>query len=812
MPRTENAVARRGTLRRLAVASLLAATGLVAINGPWHSRAVAAVPSGYVDELVADGLPAPTSFAALPNGEFLVAQQNGILKLVRASGTVEAAPVADLAATTCTDAPERGLLAVAVDPAFASNRRIYTYRTFKPASGPCVERLSRWEMPAAAATNEFVLVDGIPNPNGNHNGGDIQFGKDGYLYLSVGDGGTGGAPAPLLNTLRGKVVRITTEGDVPSSNPHVSGGSSCRTGDVGASAKCQEIFEIGLRNPFRIAMDPNAAGTRYYINDVGQSAYEEIDYGGTAGANYGWPTREGYCASSDTAPGCTTEPNGARTNPIHAYGRTNGCTTITAGARQLNGTAGWTDGYYFADFGCDTIFLLNESVSPTTAMPWATGIADVTQMRFLGATLLYTTHSGGGQLRRIRAVANEPTTTTSSTTTTTSTTVVAPSTTAVPPGSPAAGRFVTVAPTRVLDTRSGIGGPSGLVTPGQSRRISLILDVPVDATAVALNVTMVDPAGPGWVRLWPAGTVEPETSTVNVNGAGENVANGAIVTLGANRQIDISTSVNTHVLVDLSGYWFRSAPGRGGRYIAFGPDRVLDERDPPGPPSDNGIRTIKMTGSGDPPRLPTAARAVAFTLTVVDAAEPGYATVWPTEAARPTPPNISVLNYGTRDVRANFVIMPLGEDGSISLFSSAQARYVIDVAGYITDESAPLSAAGMYVPVPSQRRVDTRTPLGASRLLPDAMVTLGMPPQIGGPVVASAVVTNLTATKTSGGGFVTAFRGAGTRPLASVLNFTSAGQDRAVLALTAVNEQNQASYVANVATDLVIDLTGYFTA
>ena len=165
-----------------------------------------------------------------------------------------------------------------------------------------------------------MLIDNIPSPNSNHNAGDLNFGKDGYLYASVGDGGrdyagdSGGAgendAARDSHVLQGKILRIAPDGSIPSTNPY-QGADSARcnvTGKTTAGKQCQETFASGLRNPFRMAFDPDAASTRFFINDVGQNAWEEIDEG-EAGADYGWNCREGKHPNSTTGK-CDPAPSG----------------------------------------------------------------------------------------------------------------------------------------------------------------------------------------------------------------------------------------------------------------------------------------------------------------------------------------------------------------------------------------------------------------------------------------------------------------------------------------------------------------------
>ncbi len=284
-------------------------------------------------------------------------------------------------------------------------------------------------MAGNALGSEVVLLDNIPSPAGNHNGGDLQFGKDGALYVSVGDGGCdypGGTPSGCAgandaardrNVLVGKVLRIDRNGAIPAGNPFTGTGTArCNAGAAPVGQICQETFAWGLRNPFRIAFDPNAAGTRFYINDVGQNAWEEIDLG-TAGADYGWNVREGHCANGSTT-SCGAPPPGM-TNPIFDYGRADGCGSITGGAFVPSGVwpAEYQGKYLFADYVCGRIFRLDPNgVGGFTRVDFATGLGggSAVNLRFGpaptgGQALYYTTYASGGQVRRIvHTAANNP--------------------------------------------------------------------------------------------------------------------------------------------------------------------------------------------------------------------------------------------------------------------------------------------------------------------------------------------------------------------------------------------------------------------
>ena len=415
----------RGGRAFSAVLSLTLA--LTAFTFSRTTTAVAAeeLPLGFSDELVAS-VPAATALAFTPDGRLLVTSKSGALRVVTAGGVLLGTPAIDLSNKLCSNS-ERGLLGVAVDPAFSSNHFIYLYYTarkltgcpFKDANGP-VNRVSRFVLPASnviAPTSELVLIDKVPSYNGNHNAGDLRFGKDDKLYISIGDGGCDFAGAHLCgsqndaardrHTLLGKILRVNRDGTIPSDNPF-TGALSARCGITGSTTvgtTCRETYALGLRNPYRFAMDPDASGTRFYINDVGQSQWEEIDLA-APGADYGWNVREGHCATDSTT-NCGAPPPGM-TNPIFDYNQSTGCASVTGGA-FVPADSGWPTSYIgrylFSDYVCGKIFRLDPSGPGFTMSDFATGSGPgaAVHLEFGPATprraLYYATFTG--QVRRI---------------------------------------------------------------------------------------------------------------------------------------------------------------------------------------------------------------------------------------------------------------------------------------------------------------------------------------------------------------------------------------------------------------------------
>jgi hypothetical protein len=184
----------------------------------------------------------------------------------------------------------------------------------------------------------------------------------------------------------------------------------CNTRPAPLFTVCREIYLHGLRNPFRLAFDPNSSGTRFFVNDVGQETWEEIDRA-VKGADYGWNIREGHCATGSTTD-CGPPPTGL-TNPIFDYGRTGGCGTITGGAFVPTAVskawgAKYRWGYFYADYLCNKIFLLTRGFLghwSSTTFAMALGPAGPVALLFAprgGTTsLFYTTYANGGQVHVI---------------------------------------------------------------------------------------------------------------------------------------------------------------------------------------------------------------------------------------------------------------------------------------------------------------------------------------------------------------------------------------------------------------------------
>ena len=276
---------------------------------------------------------------------------------------------------------ERGLLGLAFHPDYETNRFFYVYYTSVANPAPparqtgdiVIARYTTTADPNIAdpASEQIMIVIGHSS-QGNHNGGQLAFGPDGFLYAATGDGGGGGDPfesGQNVNTMLGKLLRIDVNNatapfyQIPPSNPFVSGGpATC--GPAFPGSACDEIWAYGLRNPWRFSFDRTTGDL--YIGDVGQSAWEEIDFqpaGVAGGRNYGWDVLEGglhgaaqvptgNCFENNPAGSCTAFINGGSTLPILEYDRNTGSTVIGGYVyRGLVRSAVWDGRYVFSDYG-----------------------------------------------------------------------------------------------------------------------------------------------------------------------------------------------------------------------------------------------------------------------------------------------------------------------------------------------------------------------------------------------------------------------------------------------------------------------------
>jgi glucose/arabinose dehydrogenase len=368
-------------LRHLRSAFGLLLAGVSTLAPP--PAAAATLPTGFTETRVASGLSNPTAMAFAPDGRLFVCQQGGQLRVIK-DGALLPTPFLTV---TVSSAGERGLLGVAFDPDFATNRFVYVYYT---ATTPAVHnRISRFTAngDVAVAGSEVVILD-LDNLSSatNHNGGAMHFGPDGKLYVAVGENANG-ANAQSFSNLLGKMLRLNANGTIPPDNPFL--GST--------TGRNQAIWALGLRNPFTFNFQPGTG--RMFINDVGQNTFEEIDEG-VAGSNYGWPTTEGP----------TSDPRFR--SPIFTYthgtGGTTGC-AITGGAFYNPPVSqfppAYTGSFFFADF-CSGWIRRLDTVNGNAVSGFATGINSPVDIQVGDDGGLYYLARGSGEVWRVTSTAS----------------------------------------------------------------------------------------------------------------------------------------------------------------------------------------------------------------------------------------------------------------------------------------------------------------------------------------------------------------------------------------------------------------------
>jgi len=290
-----------------------------------------------------NGLSQPVDLQSTPGdtNRLFIVEKAGIIRVFR-DGALLPRPFLDISARVSTGT-EQGLLGLAFHPQFATNRRFYVDYTDGSGDTRVVEFLADAGLDSASATEREILF--VAQPASNHNGGQIAFGPDGYLYVALGDGGGGGDTyhnGQNLGSLLAKLLRLNVDAgssySIPPDNPFVG-----RTG-----AK-EETWDYGLRNPWRFSFD--RLNGDIYIGDVGQNLYEEVDYEPhqAGGKNYGWSIMEGlHCYNAST---CN---RAGLTLPVAEYSHQDGC-SITGGYIYRGSEIPELNGLYFYGDYCTGI-------------------------------------------------------------------------------------------------------------------------------------------------------------------------------------------------------------------------------------------------------------------------------------------------------------------------------------------------------------------------------------------------------------------------------------------------------------------------
>jgi glucose/arabinose dehydrogenase len=663
---------------------------------------------------IASSLGSVTSITNAGDSRLFLTIQTGQVRIFD-GGSVLASPFLDVSPfISCCG--ERGLLSVAFHPQYASNGFLFVYATNAAAGDIEIARYRRSASDANAAdpaSRTVVLT--IPHPTqSNHNGGQLQFGPEGYLYIGTGDGGSGDDPpcnAQNDESPLGKMLRIDVDQNVntppfyavPASNPM-----------AGLPFPRNITWAKGLRNPFRFAFD-RALGD-LWIGDVGQNAWEEVDfqpYSSTGGENYGWKIMEGNHCGAGGAANCPTNPAPPACGsplfryPIHEYAHGTGecsiiggyvyrgsrdqalagsylygdlCTghlwiggqlqAVTAPGLQTFGEG--ADGELYAATGSGNLFLITHPRAPIVT----SFVASPAPPQHFGVPITWTAVATGGiaplQYRFLRYKYATGVWTTVQDYSTSNTLAWSPAASDV-------GAYNLEVWVRNAGSTAAYDAWSGTA-------FSILGSPPAGPPSITgVNPGSGPTSGGGIVTI--SGTNLMEATWVEFDGAlapiSANTATQITVTAPPHAEGAVNVAVTTPggSTVVTNAYTYA-----GNGFFTMVPCRILDTRNPPGPSggpalSANTLRTFPVAGLCG---IPSTARAVVVTLAVVTPDQGGFVRLYPAGIA---PPNTSSINFSAGVTRAGNGIISLGDSGQLTALCTmpgplATAHLVIDLYGF----------------------------------------------------------------------------------------------------------------------------------
>jgi len=387
------------------------------------------------------------------------------------------------------------------------------------------------------------------------------------------------------------------------------------------------------------------------------------------------------------------------------------------------------------------------------------------------------------------------------------------------------GGYRPLAPSRILDTRTGIGGvPVAPIGPNATLTVQVAGRGGVPSTgvgAVVLNVTVTDTSAPSYLTVYP--TEDPRPTVSNLNWvAGQTTPNLVQVAVRQSGQLTIyNAGGSANVIFDVAGYvpLITGTPGPDGLYTPLVPARLLDTRNGTGavagPVLGGSTLTLQVTGRGGVPSMGVA--AVVLNVTVTSPTTVGHLTVFPAGTALPLASN---LNFVAGQTVPNRVTVMVGAGGQVAIFNSAASVQIIaDVSGWFTDSTIPAATGSVFTGVTPVRILDTRSGIGgfSSPVGPAATIAVtvagcgGVPLMTStSPVPPTAVVLNVTVTNATAGGYVTLFPDGAAQPTTSDLNFSS-GQTIPNLVVVRVGANGKLDiYNAGGTTDVIADVVGWY--
>ncbi len=373
-------------------------SSLLAVSLPLLLAAQTPSPVRIQLQPFASGLGQITDIAHCGDERLFVVQQNGNVRIVMPNGSVLPTPF--LSISVNNGANEQGLLGLCFDPDYADNGYFYVYYTTGTGAGS--SRVSRFSVdpidPNEVLPGSETILYTRQQPQWNHNGGDLEFGPDGYLYVSFGDGGGSGDPqnaGQTLSNVLGTIIRIDVHGgtpfSIPADNPFVT-----------SPGVLPEIWAYGLRNPWRFGFD--ALTGDVWIGDVGQNAWEEVDFwpaGDNSGPNFGWRCYEGNAPYNTS--GCQPPSNYVFPVAVHQTSGSQWCSVI--GGRVYRGDAFWRlyGRYIYTDYCLGRYF----SLHPDGEGGWVndqlttSGISGATCIGENSSLELFVGNRNNGQVYRI---------------------------------------------------------------------------------------------------------------------------------------------------------------------------------------------------------------------------------------------------------------------------------------------------------------------------------------------------------------------------------------------------------------------------
>jgi hypothetical protein len=352
---------------------------------------------------------------------------------------------------------------------------------------------------------------------------------------------------------------------------------------------------------------------------------------------------------------------------------------------------------------------------------------------------------------------------------------LAPAATAAPPPG---GQVHSTSPTRLLDTRTGIGTAAGAVSPGGVIAVAVLGQGGVPSSgvsAVVLHVTVTQAAHSGYITVWPNGVAKPTASTLNF-AAGETISNSTFVSVGTGGVVDLynGSPGTVQLIADVTGYVDTFGGDGRGAFGTLTPARLLDTRTGNGAPAapipPGGTVHVTVVGRGGVPPVNNGFgySAAVLNIAAVQPAGSGYLTAYADDASRPGTSNLNLTSGRTH---ANLAVVPIGSGGGVDLYngSSQSVELIADVSGYFSG-GAP-NSGNQFARSGPTRVLDTRYGIGVPQAAvgPGHTITVTLNPGL--PV--SAVFLNLTVTSPTGAGYLTAWAHGTARPTTSDLNFTA---------------------------------------